>query len=188
MLTKILEKIFHRKNSNIEETIPMITESEYPSIKYDKILFQGEYIDKKPIPVIITQTNEEFELLKKGILLAQIYTPLNDWITPIIGTYSDNHIDAYSIGTGYGTSAGIPVNLKERIIIKELELADTTITSTLREFSDVIDFLKREPKNSYHLTRSEDGSWKGKEIYYGFAMVNGPKNVGAKEKEMKLNQ
>lgn len=135
----------------------------------NNILFEGNFLDKNSRHLMIAQTNDESRLLKKGILLAEIVTPCNNWIDSIIGKYSNEKITAYKISTNSPPYLGLEVeiNLRNRILEKELNEEDSIIPELFKDFPDVINFLSRDPNTLYHLNLQENGSWKGKEICYG---------------------
>ena len=180
MLTKLIDKLLNRNQVQPEKEEP----NKYLADRYkacvDRVLFEGHYLDETNRQIIVSQSIRESEVLPKGIFLAELYTPCNNWVTPLVGRYSGQRIDAYSI------IADVPAFLKHRILAKELDGENYIVSGRFKNFDEVMDFLKREPKNSYHLAMQEDGCWRGKHIYYGFAMIGGSKNTGFSETEMQL--
>jgi hypothetical protein len=186
MLNKLVAKLLKRNQVQPAKEEPNKYLADGYKACVDRVLFRGHYLDESNRQVIVSQSERESEVLPKGIFLAELYTPCNDWVTPLVGTYSEERINAYSIGTGYGPGLGIPAHLKHRILAKELDGESHIVSGRFTNFDEVMDFLKIEPKNSYHLAMQEDGFWRGKHTYYGFAMIGGSINTGFSETEIQL--
>lgn len=131
--------------------------------KTDRIFLKGNFVDKPDLKIFLGQSDLERNLLKREILLGEFYTPRNDWPTSIIGTIDRNNIDVYHTHRC--------CYLRNRIVEKELNGDEQVVHGELRDFSEVFEMLKKEPRMSYHLERQIDGSWKGKEFNYGVKIV-----------------
>ncbi len=154
----------------------------------EEILFEGTYLEVLPRKLIISQTQKESELLGDGILIAEIYTPANDWHSPIIGTYSPQKIEAYSVGPIQIFRLGSLTDLKERISATSQGEESQVILKDFPSFSDIITFLKENSSTSYVLTEQEGDSWIGKEIFKGITLIYGHDNIGAAETGMRLTR